>query len=108
MTDIPAAVSDMKWRPIQEHSFPWEPSELLVACFYIGPESEISPEVSVFGAKCSKGDYFDPQTGFLTLLEQGWTPYDWLDAPLPPTPSENEMRSATEHFRGKLGGEDKP
>lgn len=48
----------MKWRPIQEHVFPWEPHELLVACFYQGPESELKPEVAIFEATCSKGDYF--------------------------------------------------
>lgn len=101
----------MKWRPIQEHAFPWEPHELIVACFYVGPESELVPEVSIFEAYCSKGDYFGRSAGrnmgMLTLLEEGWTPFAWLDpAPAPPLPTEDEMRAATEHFRGRLGGAD--
>lgn len=99
----------MKWRPIQEHAFPWEPHELIVACFYIGPESALKPEVGIFEAYCSKGDYFRHSAGrslgMLTLVEEGWTPFAWLDgASAPPAPSEEEMLNATEHFRGRLGG----
>lgn len=99
----------MRWRPIQEHAFPWEPHELIVACFYVGPESDLKPDVSIFEAYCSKGDYFarsaGRDTGMLTLLEQDWTPYLWLDtAPPPHVPQEDEMNKAIEHFRGRLGG----
>ncbi len=97
----------MKWRPIQEHVFPWEPTELIVACFYIGRESELVPEVAIFEATCSGGDYFQRSAGrsmgMLTLLEYGWTPFAWLDAPPPPMPTDDEMRRATEHSRGHLG-----
>jgi hypothetical protein len=97
----------MNWRPIQEHVFPWEPHDVLVACFYAGPESELVPEVAIFEATCSKGDYFRLSAGrsicMLTLLEEGWTPFAWLDAPPPSIPSEDEMRLATEHFSGRLG-----
>lgn len=100
-----------KWRPIQEHVFPWEPYDLIVACFYVGPDSGIVPEVAIFEATCSKGDYFQQSAGrslgMLTLLEEGWTPFSWLDeAPPPPLPSDDEMNKATEHFRGRLGGLD--
>lgn len=103
----------MKWRPIQEHEFPWEPCDLLVACFYVGPESELAPEVSIFEAHCSKGDYFRQSAGrpmgILTLMEEGWTPFAWLDAaPMPHVPTDDEMRKATEHFRGRLGGPGEP
>jgi hypothetical protein len=99
----------MKWRPIQEHVFPWKPQALLLACFYVGSESALNPEVALFEAYCSKGDYFQHsagrQMGMLTLLEEGWTPFAWLDdAPIPPLPSTEEMTKATEHFRGRLGG----
>lgn len=99
----------MKWRPIQEHAFPWEPHELIVACFYLGPESELKPEVAVFEAYCAGGDYFGRsggrRTGMRTLLEENWTPYAWLDPATPPhVPTEDEMHAATEHFRGRLGG----
>ncbi len=97
-----------KWRPIQEHAFPWEPHEVIVACFYIGPESELNPDVDIFEAYCSKGDYFAMsarrQITMLTLLEQGWTPFAWLDeAPPPHVPEVAEMEKATQHFRGHLG-----
>lgn len=101
----------MKWRPIQEHEFPWEPYNLILACFYNGPESAMKPEVAIFEAECSGGDYFEQSAGrgvgMTTLLENGWTPYAWLDmAPMPQVPTEDEMRRATEHFRGRLGGAD--
>lgn len=99
----------MKWRPIQEHVFPWEPYDLIVACFYVGPDSDLNPEVAIFEASCSKGDYFEQSAGrsmgMLTLLEEGWTPYAWLDdTPAPHEPTKAEMAAATEHFRGRLGG----
>lgn len=98
----------MKWRPIQEHVFPWEPYDLIVACFYLGPDSELKPEVAIFEATCSGGDYFSTSAGrsmgMLTLLEEGWTPYAWLDAAPPHVPTVDEMTSATENFRGRLGG----
>lgn len=99
----------MKWRPIQEHVFPWKPTQLIVACFYNGSDSDLKPEVSIFEAQCSKGDYFElsagRSVGMLTLCEVGWTPYLWLDtSPLPHVPDEDEMKNATEHFRGRLGG----
>jgi len=99
----------MKWRPIQEHEFPWEPHELIVACFYLGPDSALQPEVALYDAYCSKGDYFERNAGrtvgMTTLLENGWTPYAWLDeTPIPHIPTEEEMHRATEHFRGRLGG----
>ena len=101
------------WRPIQEHVFPWEPSSLIVACFYVGPESELKPEVQIFEAYCSKGNYFAQsagrQAGMTTLLEDGWTPFAWLDHASPPSvPTDDEMRAAKEHFRGYLGGEPTP
>lgn len=101
----------MNWRPIQEHKFPWEPAELIVACFYVGPESELVPEVQIFEAYCAGGDYFAQSAGrpmgMVTLLEEGWTPFAWLDgATAPPVPSDEEMRLAREHFRGRLGGDD--
>lgn len=99
----------MKWRPIQEHAFPWEPHVLIVACFYVGPKSDLNPEVAVFEAYCADGDYFEQSAGrsvgMLTLLENGWTPFAWLDAPAPNIPTEDEMQKATEYFRGKLGGD---
>lgn len=99
----------MKWRPIQEHVFPWEPHELLVACFYVGEESEMKPEVAVFEAYCAKGDYFQQsagrRTGMLALLEEGWTPFAWLDVEAPPVPSDEQMKAAAEHLRGRLGSE---
>jgi hypothetical protein len=99
----------VKWRQIQEHVFPWEPHEIIVACFYVGPESELRPEVGLFEAYCSKGDYFSRSAGrsmgLLTLLEEGWTPFAWLDVSAPPLPSDEEMRAATEHFRGRLGSD---
>lgn len=103
-------VVGLAWRPIQDHVFPWEPHELIVACFYIGPESELKPEVQIFEAYCSKGNYFERSagrsTGMTTLLEEGWTPFAWLDHATPPAiPSEDEMRAAKEHFRDYLGGE---
>ena len=100
----------MKWRPIQEHVFPWEPHELIVACFYVGPESELVPEVDIFEAYCANGDYFQQSAGrrmgMLTLLEEGWTPFAWMDVPAPHVPNEDEMQQAIEHFRGRLGGAD--
>lgn len=39
-----------------------------------------------------------------TLLENGWTPFAWLEAPAPHIPTDEEMRAAVEHFRGRLGG----
>lgn len=103
-----AIMSGSKWRPIQEHAFPWEPHDLLLACFYLGPESELKPEVAIFEATCSKGDYFEQSAGramgMTTLLENGWTPYAWLDVVPPHVPSEDDMHNAVEHFRGRLGG----
>lgn len=100
----------MRWRPIQEHVFPWEPHELIVACFYLGPDSELKPEAAIFEAYCASGDYFQRSAGrrmgMLTLLEEGWTPFAWLDgADAPPLPTEDEMKRATEHFRGGLGSD---
>jgi hypothetical protein len=100
----------MRWRPIREHTFPWEPSDVIVACFYTGPDSYLNPEVAIFEAYCANGDYFQMsagrRTGMMALLEEGWTPYAWLDtAPMPSVPSEYEMRAATEHFRGRLGSD---
>jgi hypothetical protein len=82
-----------------------------VACFYVGPESELNPEVVLFEADCSKGDYFRLSAGrcagMLTLLEEGWTPFAWLDGAAPPhVPSDDEMQQARRHFRGCLGGDD--
>jgi hypothetical protein len=108
MTNLPEGPG-MKWRPIQEHDFPWEPHEVLVACFYIGPDSALKPDVAIMEAECSKGDYFQQSAGrglgMLTLLEEGWTPFAWLDAPPPHIPSEEEMQKAREHFRGRLGSD---
>ena len=99
----------MRWRPIQEHQFPWEPHSLLVACFYVGSEAELTPEVAIFEVTCSKGDYFQQSAGrpmeMLTLLEDGWTPFAWLDVEAPPLPSVEQMTAAIEHFRGRLGSE---
>lgn len=99
----------MKWRPIQEHQFPWMPYHLLLACFYVGPASALNPEVAVFEARCSKGDYFQYSAGrsmgMLTLLEEGWTPYAWLDVEPPHVPDAQEMKRAIDHSRGRLGGE---
>lgn len=98
----------MNWRPIQDHAFPWEPHYLIVACFYVGPESGLNPEVAIFEAHCSNGDYFEQSAGrpigMTTLLENNWTPFAWLDVALPHVPTEEEMGSATEHHRGRLGG----
>jgi hypothetical protein len=105
----PLMETSMKWRPIQEHVFPWEPCDLIIACFYIGPESDLKPEVKIFEAYCAGGDYFHKSAGrrmgMLTLLEERWTPFAWLDTALPPPlPTDDEMKAATEHFRGRLGG----